>query len=190
MHGYTSFSSPEQKAHRWAYSKQMVLRPSVRHPQFLKIFFSETAWPIKAKLYVEPPWVGGTKVYSRHMGYMTKMAATSIYMYGKNPSKSSSRNQQADFYETLYVASETPVHHSLFKWWPWSDLDLFYGKVKFGNIGFYIGKSENSGFSKKIAACDLKVGRCRQLIKFTKVCEYRRSRSFLDLGPRSFTYEN
>ena len=29
---------------------------------------------------------------------------------------------------------------------PWSDLDLFYGKVKFGNLGFSIGKSENSGF--------------------------------------------
>ena len=24
--------------------------------------------------------------------------------------------------------------------------DLFYGKVKFGNLGFSIGKSENSGF--------------------------------------------
>ena len=28
----------------------------------------------------------------------------------------------------------------------WSDLDLFYGKVKFGNLGFSMGKSENSGF--------------------------------------------
>ena len=37
------------------------------------------------KFYVEPPWVGGTKVCSRHLGHMTKMAATSIY--GKNPSK-------------------------------------------------------------------------------------------------------
>ena len=27
-----------------------------------------------------------------------------------------------------------------------NDLDLFYSKVKFGNIGFYIGKSENYGF--------------------------------------------
>ena len=45
-------------------------------------------------------------------------------------------------------------------------------------------------FSETIAACDLKVGRCRQLIEFMKVCEYSRSRSFLDLGPRSFTYEN
>ena len=27
-------------------------------------------------------------------------------------------------------------------------------------------------FSETIEACDLKVGRCRQLIVFTKVCEY------------------
>ena len=32
--------------------------------------------------------------------------------------------------------------------------------------------SENSGFSEIIAACDLKVGRCRQLIEFMKVYEY------------------
>ena len=30
-----------------------------RRSQCSKIFFSETAWPIKAKFYVEPPWVGG-----------------------------------------------------------------------------------------------------------------------------------
>ena len=53
----------------------------------------------------------------------------------------------------------------------WSDLDLFYGKVKFGNLGFSMGKSENSGFSETIAASDLKVGRCRQLIEFLKVFE-------------------
>ena len=37
-------------------------------------------------------------------------------------------------------------------------------------------------FSETIAASDLKVGRCRQLIEFLKLCEYRRStwsRSFL-----------
>ena len=47
--------------------------------------FSETAGPIKAKFYVEPSWVGGTIFCSRHLGHMTKMAATPIY--GKNPSK-------------------------------------------------------------------------------------------------------
>ena len=63
----------------------MVRRPSVVRPQCSNIFFSETAWPIKAKFYVEPPWVGGTIFCSRHLGHMTKMAAMPIY--GQNPSK-------------------------------------------------------------------------------------------------------
>ena len=62
-----------------------VRRPSVVCPQCSNYFFSETAWPIKAKFYVEPPWVGGTKFCSQHLGHITKMAATPIY--GKNPSK-------------------------------------------------------------------------------------------------------
>ena len=49
------------------------------------IFSSKTACPIKAKFYMEPPLVGGTKVCSRHLGHMTRMAATPIY--GRNPSK-------------------------------------------------------------------------------------------------------
>ena len=32
-------------------------------------------------------------------------------------------NWSIDFHETLYVASGTPVHQSLFKWWPCVDLD-------------------------------------------------------------------
>ena len=67
----------------------MVWRPSDvrRRPSFtmLKDLLLQTTWPIKAKFYVEPPWVGGTKVCSLHAGHMTKMAATPIY--GKNPSK-------------------------------------------------------------------------------------------------------
>ena len=67
-----------------------VVHPSVRRPSLTiltisNVFFSKTACPIKAKFYVEPPWVGGTKVCSRHLGHMTKMAARPIY--GKNPSK-------------------------------------------------------------------------------------------------------
>ena len=31
----------------------------------------------------------------------------------------------------------------LFKLWPWVDLDPFYAKVKFGHIGFCMGKTEN-----------------------------------------------
>ena len=55
---------------------------------FSNIFSSETAWPIKAKFYVEPPWEGGTKVCINGPGHMTKMAAMPIY--GKNLKKSSS----------------------------------------------------------------------------------------------------
>ena len=46
-----------------------------------------------------------------------------------------------------------------------SDLDLFYGKVNFGYLCFSMGKSETVDFSETIAAFDLKVGRCRQLIE-------------------------
>ena len=53
-----------------------------------------------------------------------------------------------------------------------SDHDLFYGKVKFGNLGFSMGKVKTVDFSETIAASDLKVGRCRQLIEFMKVCKY------------------
>ena len=74
--------------------------------------------------------------------------------------------------ETWHASLGTQALQMLYKWLPWVDLDLFYGKVKFGNLGFSIGKSENSGFSETIAACDLKVGRCRQLIELMKVCEY------------------
>ena len=55
---------------------------------FSNIFSSETAWPIKAKFYDEPPWEGGTKVCINGPGHMTKMAAMPIY--GKNLKKSSS----------------------------------------------------------------------------------------------------
>ena len=37
-------------------------------------------------------------------------------------------------------------------------------------------------FSETIAASDLKVARCRQLIEFMKLCEYRRSSLFLFHG--------
>ena len=50
-------------------------------------------------------------------------------------------------------------------------------------------KVKTVDFSETIAASDLKVSRSRHLIEYMKICEYRRSRSFLDLGPRSCTYK-
>ena len=54
---------------------------------FSNIFSSETTGPIEAKFHMQPPWNGGTKVYSNGPGHMTKMAAMPIY--GKNLKKSS-----------------------------------------------------------------------------------------------------
>ena len=66
---------------------------------FSNIFSSETAWPIKAKFYVEPPWEGGTKVYINSPGHMTKMATMPIY--GKNLKKSSSPEPAGQFSQNL-----------------------------------------------------------------------------------------
>ena len=44
--------------------------------------------------------------------------------------------------------------------------------------------------SETIAAGDLKIGRSRHLSECMKVYEYKRSRSFLDLGPRSCKCKN
>ena len=43
---------------------ELIVYPwsGVRPSTFSNIFSSETAWPIKAKFYVEPPWVGEMKV--------------------------------------------------------------------------------------------------------------------------------
>ena len=46
-----------------------------------------------------------------------------------------------------YVSLGPWAHQSLFKWWPWVDLDLFYGKVKFGPLCFYMGKSVRKSFN-------------------------------------------
>ena len=52
------------------------------------------------------------------------------------------QNHQTDDLETSYVALCMGVLPRLFKLWPWVDLDSFYTKVKFGHVGFCMGKSE------------------------------------------------
>ena len=64
--------------------KVKVIR-SVHPPSTVSNIFSKTAWQIKAKFYMEPPWAGGTKSCLGYLGHMTKMAA--MLIYSKNPSK-------------------------------------------------------------------------------------------------------
>ena len=82
------------------------------------------------------------KIYTNELGHMTNMAAMPIY--GKNLKKSSAP-ELIDL-ETLYVALSRQVLPRLFKLLPWVDLDTFYAKVKFGDIGSYMRKSENYFF--------------------------------------------
>ena len=84
------------------------------------------------------------KIHTNELGHMTNMAAMPIY--GKNLKNLFFQNQWTDDLETLYVALSRQVLPRLFKLLPWVDLDTFYIKVKFGDIGFCMGKSENCLF--------------------------------------------
>ena len=77
------------------------------------------------------------KIYTNELGHITNMSAMPIY--GKNFKKSSP--EPIDL-ETLYVALAMQVLPRLFKLSPWDDLDRFYAKVKFGDIGLCIGRSD------------------------------------------------
>ena len=67
-----------------------IRRPSsVRPSTFSNTFSSETTWPIKGKIYVEPPWEERTKVCINGPGHMP--------IYGKNLKKSSSREPAGRF---------------------------------------------------------------------------------------------
>ena len=60
-------------------SIRACVRTCVRPFTFSKIFFSETAWPIKAKFYVEHPWVGGTKVCVFYLNRIRTLVAMATY---------------------------------------------------------------------------------------------------------------
>ena len=76
-----------------------------RRQQCLNIS-SETALPIKAKFYVEPPWEGGTKVCINGPGHMTKMAAFKNLLL---------QNQKSYDLVTWHVALGTQALQSLYK---------------------------------------------------------------------------
>ena len=79
---------------------------------------------------------------------MTKMAA--IPIYAKNLKNLLLWNQKANDLETWYAASGARVLSSLLKWWPWVDLDLFYGKVKFGSLCFHMVKKVKQWIFQKL----------------------------------------
>ena len=65
------------------------------------------------------------------------------------------QNQKSYDLETWHVALGTQALQNLYKWWPWVDLDLFYGKVKLGHLYVWMGKTVIKSFNGgKLAAKD------------------------------------
>ena len=86
------------------------------------------------------------KIHQHFAGHMTKMAAMPIY--GKNHFKTLLfRNYSGQILMKLCMKHQRPKPFIICaNYDPWVDLDLFYGKVKFCNLGFYMGKCDNNGF--------------------------------------------
>ena len=96
-------------------SSSSIRRPSVvRLFTFSNIFSSETALPIKAKFYVEPPWEGGTKVCINGPDHKTKMAACP-YMV-KTLKNLLLQNWKSYDLETWHVALGAQAVQGLYKW--------------------------------------------------------------------------
>ena len=118
------------------------------------------------------------KIWWHDACHMTKMAAMPIY--GKNPLKIFFSGTGWPIYtklgmnhrglQPIIICSNDDL---------WVTLTYFTARSNLVTYGFLWEKVKTVDFSGTIAACDLKVGRCRQLIEIMKVCEYWRSRSFL-----------
>ena len=106
-----SFSIPMLR--RPSVRPSSVRRPSVRRPPFSKIFFSETAWPIKAKFYMKHLWEGGTNVYINNPGHMTRWPPCP-YMV-KTLQNLLLRNHWTDFNQTWHEALMTQVLQCVYK---------------------------------------------------------------------------
>ena len=143
---FFSFSSHESKAHWWAYR---IGRPPPSVVRRLSICRSAVGPPsslFKQKL------LGQSKsdfIWSLHgigerkfvqMVHVTWPKWPPCPYMGKNLQQNLLRNQKADDLETWYAASGARVLLSLFKNWPWIDLDLFYGMVNVGLLCSCMGK--------------------------------------------------
>ena len=66
---------------------------------------------------------------------------------------------------------------------PGLTLTYFTARSNLVPYAFVWEKVKTVDFSETIVVYDIKVGRCSQLNEYMKLNEYRRSRSFIDLGP-------
>ena len=101
------------------------------------------------------------KACSHCLGHMTKVATMPIY--GKTLYKSSSLESKSRWPWNLVCSPAywSTTYTTFVYMMPRVDLDLFYGKIKFGPVFFY--KVKTMDFSKTIVLYDIQVCRCSQL---------------------------
>ena len=75
-------------------------------------------------------------IYIWSSGHLTKITAMLIYV--KNSLKIFFTEPEVSWLWNL--AHSTWALQSLYKWWSGVDIDLFYNKVNFVHLGFYLGK--------------------------------------------------
>ena len=144
----------------------------VCHPHSLITFSSETAWPIKIKFHMKPPWDGGTEVCSNNPGHMTMMAAMPIY--GKNLKNLLFRNRRAD---DLKLGMQHRMHEYYQVYSndePGLTLTYCTARLNLVSYAFVWEKGKTMDFSETIVVYDNKVGRCSYLNEYMKLYEYRR----------------
>ena len=91
------------------------------------------------------PGKGGKKVCIFGPGHMTKMAAMLIYSKNLEISSSTEPLGRLPLNLVCSIWGSSTIKFK-YKWWSWVDLDLFYGKVKFGPIDFNVGNTEKEHF--------------------------------------------
>ena len=134
------FSTPEPKAHWSSYRisrpPSCVICPSVVHTLY-------TSCPQKPQGQSKSNFIwslhgmGERKfVETVHVTWPKWPPCPYMEKTLKNPFL---RNQKANDLETWYAAWGVRVLPFLFKLWRWVDLDLFYGKVKYGPVCFCMG---------------------------------------------------
>ena len=152
---------------------------------FSNFFSLETDGLIQAKFHVEPPWDRGMKNCSNGLCHMTNIAA--MLLYSKNLKKVFFSRTKRPM--TLSVG----MQHRVLEYYqvysnddPGLALTSFTAMSNLIHYAFVWVKAKTMDFSETILVCDIKV--CRQLNEYMNLYEYQRSRSFIDLRPRSLRF--
>ena len=143
-------------------SHSLTLVRGHSYSTFSNVFFLETAWPIVCQI----------------------SCGASIWWGNKNLFKQLKPHDQYGRHTHIWLKQTNSSSLEPKSWWPWNLLcsieyssttkcvqmmTLFYGKVKFGPLCFYMGKSKTSDYSETIVDYDIKVGRCSQLNEYMKL---------------------